>query len=115
MVQVIVLEAFEVWYRDFDDVDAEQVTVVVDLLEARGTSLRYPHSSAIKNSKAALRELRIQSKGRRLRVFYRFDPKRQAVLILGGDKTGNDSFFLEFIRQAEKLWDDYLNEIQEEG
>jgi len=115
MIAVIVLEAFEAWYRELDDVDAEQVAIVVDLLEARGTSLGFPHSSAIKGSKVGLRELRIQSMGKPLRVFYKFDPKRQAVLILGGDKTGNDRFYSEYVRRAEKLWFEYLRESQEEG
>lgn len=115
MVEVIVLDAFEAWYRDLEDADAEQVAIVVDLLEAKGLALGYPYSSDIRGSKIALRELRIQSKGRPLRVIYKFDPKRQAVLILGGDKTGNDRFYLEYVRQAEKLWFEYLTETEQEG
>lgn len=93
--------------------DAEQVAIVVDLLEARGMSLGFPYSSDIKGTKVGLRELRIQSKGKPLRVFYKFDPKRQAVLILGGDKTGNNRFYAEYVRRAEKLWFEYLVEIEE--
>ncbi len=115
MVEVNVLEAFESWYQDLDDSDAEQVAIVVDLLEARGMALGFPYSSDIKGTKVGLRELRIQSKGRPLRVFYKFDPKRQAVLIIGGDKTGNDRFYSEYVRRAEKLWFEYLAESEEEG
>lgn len=114
MVEVIVLEAFEAWYQDLDDSDAEQVAIVVDLLEAKGLSLGFPYSSDVKGAKVGLRELRIQSKGRPLRVLYKFDPKRQAVLILGGDKTGNDRFYAEYVRKAEKLWSEYLAEIDKE-
>ena len=92
MIEVIVTGEFKDWYEGLDQADAEEVYVKVELLEAKGVSLGFPHSSAIKGSRVALRELRIQSKGRPLRVFYAFDPKRNAVLLLGGDKTGNDQF-----------------------
>lgn len=50
-------------------------------------------SSAIKGSRFAMRELRIQHAGQPYRVFYAFDPKRQAVLLIGGNKGGNDRFY----------------------
>jgi hypothetical protein len=62
-----------------------------------------------------LRELRIQSAGRPLRVLYVFDPKRQAVLLIGGDKTGNDRFYQEMIPRAESIWEAYLRETQQES
>ena len=43
-----------------------------------------------------------------LRVFYAFDPKRQAVLILGGDKTGDDRFYETMIPRCERIWKEYL-------
>jgi hypothetical protein len=58
-----------------------------------------------------LRELRIQSLGRPLRVIYAFDPLRQAVLILGGDKTGDDRFYERMIPRSEKIWERYLQEL----
>lgn len=87
------------------------MTRVVDLLEARGVALGYPHSSAINGSKHALRELRVQAGGRALRVFYAFDPKRQAVVLIGGDKTGQgERFYDEMIPTAERIWEDYLQD-----
>jgi len=40
-----------------------------------------------------MRELRVQCGGRPLRVFYAFDPTRSAILIIGGDKTGDNRFY----------------------
>lgn len=57
-----------------------------------------------------MRELRIQSNGRPLRVFYAFDPKRQAVLLIGGDKTGDARFYDRMIPTAERIWKEYLDE-----
>ena len=114
VVEVVVLDEFEAWYRALDERDAEQVAVVVDLLESKGVALGFPYSSDIKGSRGGLSELRVQSGGRPLRVLYAFDPLRQAVLILGGDKTGNDRFYREAVRKAEILWSTYLAEIANE-
>lgn len=62
---------------------------VVRLLEEHGPSLRFPYSSGITGSKHShMRELRIQHEGRPYRVLYTFDPRRTAILLIGGDKTG---------------------------
>lgn len=66
----------------------------------------------IKGSRHALRELRIQSGGRPLRVLYAFDPARQAVLLIGGDKTGDDRFYEKLIPRADAIFDSYLAETR---
>jgi hypothetical protein len=111
MVNVVVTDEFKGWYDDLDETDAGRVAFVVDLLEAAGVSLGFPHSSAIEGSRIAMRELRVQSKGRPIRVLYAFDPARDAVLIIGGDKTGNDRFYEEYVPKAEAIWAEYLREL----
>lgn len=113
MVEVIATDEFADWYRDLDDAGAEDVGVVVGLLEQLGPALGYPRSSAINGAPFALRELRIQSQGRPLRVFYAFDPKRQAVLLIGGDKTGDNRFYQTMVPLAERLWKEYLDETEQ--
>ena len=70
----------------------------------------FSHGSAIKGAAFALRELRVQSQGAPLRVFYAFDPQRDAVLILGGDKTGDTRFYETMIPRCEAIWTAYLAE-----
>jgi hypothetical protein len=113
-VEVVVTDEFTEWFLELDDIDGEEVGRIVGLLEVRGVTLGFPHSSDIRGSRYALRELRIQSKGRPLRVLYAFDPKRQAVLLFGGDKTGmgDDRFYGMSVPRAEKLWIDYLSEME---
>jgi len=82
----------------------------VGYLEAAGVTLGFPQSSAINGATFALRELRVQSQGRPLRIFYAFDPRRDAVLILGGDKTGRDDFYEEMVPRCEAIWNQYLAE-----
>ena len=59
-----------------------------------------------------MKELRVQHKGKPYRVLYAFDPKRQGVLILGGNKTGNKHWYKKNIPIADKLYQIYLNKLE---
>jgi hypothetical protein len=104
---------FETWFLALSEKEAETVARVVDLLEEKGVALGFPYSSEIKGSQA-FRELRDQSGGHPLRVFYAFDPLRRAVLLLGGDKPGDDRFYETFVPHAEHIWREYLASLQKE-
>jgi hypothetical protein len=73
-------------------------------------NVAHPYASAIKGATFALRELRTQAEGDPLRTLYAFDPSRQAVLLIGGDKTGDDRFYDRMIPIAERIWNEYLEE-----
>ena len=89
---------------------------MVGLLQARGPSLTFPYSSGIQGSRhGRMRELRAQSGGKPLRVFYAFDPRRMAILLIGGDKTGDGSFYQRYIPIADNLYDQHLADLQREG
>jgi hypothetical protein len=62
-----------------------------------------------------VRELRGQSGGRPIRVFYAFDPRRTAILLIGGDKTGDDCFYDRMVPVADALYDVHIDEIRKEG
>lgn len=110
MIEVLGTDEFEQWFLMLDDTDSMAVARIVGLLEAKGTALGFPYSSAIAGSRYPLRELRIQSGGKPLRVFYAFDPLRQAVLLLGGDKTGDNRFYLTMLPSVEAIWEAYLRD-----
>lgn len=112
MAEVIGSDEFDEWFQSLDESETDAVAKVVDMLEMQGPTLPFPYSSAIKGSKLALRELRVQSRGRPLRVFYAFDRVRQAVLLIGGDKTGKDRFYEIMIPQAERIFARYLQESE---
>jgi hypothetical protein len=61
-----------------------------------------------------MRELRVQHQGRPYRVLYVFDPRRVAILLLGGDKTGDDRWYERNVPLADRLYDNYLAGIKEE-
>ena len=107
-VDVLGTDEFEAWFLDLPDDDAKAVDRYVELLAARGVALGHPYSSAIKGSKHAIRELRVRHAGKAIRVFYAFDPKRRAIVLLGGDKKGNDRFYDEYVPRADRVFDEYL-------
>jgi len=62
-----------------------------------------------------MKELRTQHRGRPYRTFFAFDPRRAAILLIGGDKTGDKRFYDRFIPIADDLYDEYLDELKKEG
>jgi len=114
MVEVVGTDEFDAWFQALSDAEGKEVMSVVDKLEIVGLALGHPHSSAIKNSKHALRELRPKQGRSPLRVFYVFDPRRQAVLLIGGDKSGDKKFYERMVPIAERILDEYLAEQTEQ-
>lgn len=81
-----------------------------------GPTLEHPLSSKIIGSRHShMRELRVQHKGRPFRILYAFDPRRTAILLLGGDKTGDDRWYERNVPVADDLYDFHLQELSEEG
>ena len=109
-------DEFETWWNDLTAREQDDVTFVVGLLEERDARLGFPYSSKVKASKHGLmRGLRVQSAGRPIRIFYAFDPRRTAILLIGGHKLEQDRFYREYVRRADSVYDEYLLQIQREG
>lgn len=109
-------DEFGAWWDTLTEDEQVRITAAVGLLEARGPNLPFPHSSAIGGSRHGhMRELRVQVGGRPIRIFYAFDPRRVAILLIGGDKTGRDDFYERLIPVADRLYDDHLIEIAAEA
>lgn len=108
-------DEFGDWWDCLSEKEQESVAATVGLLEEYGPNLPYPHSSGISGSEYShMRELRIQHEGRPYRVLYAFDPRRSAIMLIGGDKTGNDRWYDEYVPQADKLYANHLEELKAE-
>ena len=59
--------------------------------------------------------LRTQHEGRPLRTLYAFDPLRAAILLIGGDKTGDDRWYETHVPVADRLYDEHLTQLRNEG
>jgi hypothetical protein len=107
---------FAQWWENLVISEQDDINVYVELLMSLGVNLKFPHSSGINGSRHShMRELRVQSSGHPLRIFYAFDPRRSAILLIGEDKTGNDRFYEQYIPIADRLYDVYLEELRQEG
>src|SRR5438477_3584459 len=116
MWEVEFTEEFESWWNSLDEHEQESLAASVGLLEQLGPNLPRPHSDTVKGSKHSnMKALRTQHRGRPLRTFYAFDPRRMAILLIGGDKTGDARFYDRMIPIADKLFDNHLKDLQKEG
>ena len=114
--EVLFGDEFEGWWNGLSEEEQEDVNASVMLLQQHGPLLRFPFSSSVESSKYAhMRELRIQHKGRPYRVLYAFDPLRSAVLLIGGDKTGNDRWYEIHVPIADKLYTQHIAELKQRG
>ncbi len=109
-------DEFGQWWQKLLEGQQDAVAARVELLMEHGPNLPYPYSSDIRSSRhGGMRELRVQSGGKPIRVFYAFDPRRTSILLIGGDKTGNDRFYEEYVPVADGLYDEHLEELRKEG
>lgn len=109
-------DEFHRWWDSLGEGEQDDVAFSVRHLMEFGPSLGFPHSSKVVTSRfSQMRELRTQSGGRPLRTLYAFNPLRIAIMLIGGDKTGDDRWYGTFVPIADRLFDDHLNELKKEG
>ena len=115
--EVEVTDEFKSWWNGLAQKEQDDVTEVVEALEEHGTDLPKQYSSSVRSSRRGhMRELRVQSGGRPIRRFYAFDPRRTAILLIGGRKRGHEQrFYRDHVRQADAIYDQYLRELRREG
>jgi hypothetical protein len=107
--QILMLPEFSAWLEALDRGDQEAVDAKTSALRERGPALGRPHVDSVEGSRHSnLKELRARGT---LRVFFAFDPKRRAVLLIGGDKRGDGRFYDRMIPQADSLYDRYLSSL----
>jgi hypothetical protein len=97
------------WWETSDEGEQDSIAVSVTLLQQRGPTLPFPYSSAVTGSK------RVQHKGEPYRILYAFDPRRTAILLIGGKKSGDDRWYEEYTPKADKLYDEHLESLKKEG
>ena len=116
MWEVEVTDEFVEWWHTLTVDQQLALTDRVGLLAERGPDLGRPVVDRIVGSRHHnMKELRA-SKGAALRVLFVLDPRRQIILLLGGDKTGQwSAWYVWAIPAADDLYDIYLDEIRKEG
>lgn len=115
MWRVEYTDEFGEWFESLTARQQDAIDRGVVLLEQLGPNLGRPHVDSIKRSRHNLKELRTQVGGKPLRTFFAFDPRRTAILLIGGNKTGDRRFSDRMVPLADRLYEQYLRELQEEG
>jgi len=116
MWEIEYTDEFGAWWASLTEGEQDSLVASIGLLEELGPQLGRPHVDHIKGSKHAnMKELRTQTGGDPLRSFFVFDPRRTAILFIGGNKGGDGRFYERMIPIADRLYDTYLNELEKEG
>lgn len=110
---VEVTDEFVTWWQTLTVEEQERITVAVERLEERGPSLGRPLVETIKSSKHTnMKELRVGS----IRILLAFDPRRVAILLIGGSKARRwEAFYDEIVPKADALLDEHLEETRKEA
>ncbi|MHB8620634.1 MAG: type II toxin-antitoxin system RelE/ParE family toxin [Chloroflexota bacterium] len=113
--EVEVTEQFESWYLALAEPEQLAINAVVDVLEESGPSLGRPYADTSSGSRHPnMKELRPPEGN--IRILFAFDPRRMAILLLGGDKTNQWAAWYErMIPIADQLYDEYLETLRREG
>ncbi len=116
MWEIEFTDEFGRWWDGLTNDEQDAIATSVRLLEQLGPSLPRPHADTLKGSRHPnMKELRTQCQGRPIRTFYAFDPRRCAILLIGGDKTGNDRFYEQMLPRADRLYDEHIEQLADEG
>jgi hypothetical protein len=108
-------DQFVAWYAQLDLEERRAIFAAMEVLEAEGPNLGRPLVDTLKGSRHAhMKELRPPASN--IRILFAFDPRRTAILLIGGDKTNRwREWYTRMIPVADDLYEEYLRELTEEG
>ncbi len=116
MWSVASTDTFDGWFTELSEDAQAEIIAKVNLLKLSGPRLSRPHADTLKGSKHTnMKELRADTKDEVLRVAFAFDPQREAILLVGGDKSGvgQKQFYKQLITKADALYDTHLEASKE--
>lgn len=109
-------DTFDEWFDPLDDAERANVLASLIVLREKGPMLSRPHADTVNGScHSNMKELRVQSKGDPVRVFFAFDPKRRGILLCAGNKAGNEKRFYDvMIPIADREFTAHLERLKKE-
>lgn len=120
MWEVEYTDEFGAWYEQLDEQEQDMLVARVELLEELGPALGRPTVDNVHQSRHPnMKELRAEGG---LRVLFAFDPRRTAILLIGGDKSAQDPnsptwnrWYDVYVPAADDLYDEHLTMLRDEG
>ncbi len=108
-------EEFSEWFSTQEKPLRRTIAAHIGLLEEQGPQLRRPYADTLEGSRLSnLKELRVQHRGEPYRILYAFDPERQALLLIGGNKAGDKRWYKRMIPLAEAIFERHLESLEKE-
>lgn len=109
--EVLYTDLFEDWWNSLNEDDQVHLSAYVEMLEESGPNLGRPAVDLMKTSRHHnMKELRPKT----MRVLFAFDPNRDAILLIGGDKDRDWSgWYTEMVPIADELYDQHLAETNQ--
>jgi hypothetical protein len=109
-------DEFGAWWDGLTESEQDSIDRTVYLLRQLGPLLPDLYSKPIITSRFShMRELRVQNSGEPIRILYAFDPRRVALLLLGGNKTGDHRWYDKFVPRADVLYEEHLRDLERNG
>ncbi|GLR64473.1 type II toxin-antitoxin system RelE/ParE family toxin [Marinospirillum insulare] len=114
MWEIVTVNYFDQWFLSLSNSEQQSILVGIFKLKEFGPMLGRPDVDTLKKTKKVrnLKELRIQHNGKPYRIFFAFDPLRQAVMLCGGNKSGEKRFYEDLLPIAEKEFLNYLQTLR---
>jgi hypothetical protein len=108
-------DQFEAWWDTLTASEQRAIGAAVEALELHGPALGRPLVDTLRGSRHAnMKELR--PRGGNMRILFAFDPRRTAILLIGGDKSGRwQEWYSEMIPVADDLYDTHIEQLRREG
>lgn len=113
-----IVEFYSDFDKEFDELNEsvqDECLAHLKLLEQFGPNLKRPHVDTLNGSKHAnMKELRFNADNGVWRIAFAFDPKRKAILLIGGDKSGvsEKRFYKELIKKADARFDEHQSNLK---
>jgi hypothetical protein len=104
-------DEFEEWWATLTKMERRLVLSSIQSLEESGPATGRPTVDSVKGSRHSnMKELRAT---RTIRIFFAFDPRRVAMLLIGGDKAGKTKrFYRQLVPKADRIYDAHLRQIE---
>ena len=114
---VLFHDAFDSEFSKLSEAVQDELFAQAKLLELFGPTLGRPRVDTLKGSRHAnMKELRFDADDGVWRVAFAFDPKRRAILLVAGDKSGGSEtrFYRQLLRTADARFDEHLATLKKE-
>lgn len=108
-------EEFQTWFTEQAEDVQDKIIFTVRLLSEYGPNLRRPYADTLEGTSISnLKELRVAHQSNPYRILFAFDPKREALLLIAGNKAGNKRWYKDMIPKAEEIFRRHLAELLKE-